>query len=82
MYGAQAWRKCSDELFGAVLAFLDRGSQRRNVGIAQLRLYMREFPSYDKDVCAEILIGTATDLLLATPGRRAERIDCSTWNGP
>ncbi|MDH5675759.1 MAG: hypothetical protein OEZ06_26780 [Myxococcales bacterium] len=63
VYWAQT-RKRSDELFGAALGFLDHGSQRRNVGIARLRLYMREYPSYDKDVCAEVLVGTAIYLLL------------------
>src|SRR5690606_31912402 len=58
------WRKRSDELFASALTFLDGGSQRRNVGLAQLRLFMHEFPSYNKDVCAEVLSVTATYLLL------------------
>jgi hypothetical protein len=62
-------RKRFDDLFVAALASLDGGSQRRNVGLAQLRLYMRVVRSYDKDVCAEVLIGTATYLLLESEQR-------------
>jgi hypothetical protein len=57
-----AERKRADALFSTALAFMGGGTQRRNLGIAAISLYRREFPCYNK-LCAELLIGSAIYLL-------------------
>ena len=57
-----AERKRADALFSTALGFLGGGTQRRNLGIAAISLYRREFPWYNK-LCAEMLIGSAIYLL-------------------
>jgi hypothetical protein len=57
-----AERKRADALFSTALQFMGGGSQRRNLGIASISMYWREFPQY-KNLCAQILIGSALYLL-------------------
>lgn len=55
-------RKRADDLFSTALEFLGGGTQRRNLGIAAISLYRRQFPEYE-DLCTEMLIGSAIYLL-------------------
>jgi len=52
----------ADELFATALGFLGGGSQQRNLGIAAISLYWRQFPRHTQ-LCAEILVGSAIYLL-------------------
>ena len=54
----QAQTNKSDELFMTALTFLDGKTQRRNVGIAAITLYL-EADSRHIQLCREILIGAA-----------------------
>jgi hypothetical protein len=57
-----AERKRADDLFSTALELMGGGTQRRNLGIAAITLYWREFPQH-KQLCAEMLIGSAIYLL-------------------
>ena len=50
------------ELFTTALDFLGGGSQRRNLGVAAIGMYWREFPQYTQ-LCVEMLVGSAIYLL-------------------
>ena len=64
----QAQTNKSDELFMTALTFLDGKTQRRNVGIAAITLYLEE-DSRHIQLCREILIGAAIYLLNETKQR-------------
>jgi hypothetical protein len=49
-------------LFATALDFLGGGTQRRNLGVAAISMYWREFPRYTQ-LCVEMLIGSAIYLL-------------------
>src|SRR5262245_57024303 len=57
-----AERKRADALFSNALGFMGGGTQPRNLGIAAITLYLREFPQ-NSQLCAELLIGSAIYLL-------------------
>jgi hypothetical protein len=55
-------KKKADELFLTALEFLGGGTQKRNLGIAAIRLYWKEYPQH-RLLCLEFLIGSAIYLL-------------------
>ncbi|MDJ0570316.1 MAG: hypothetical protein QNJ53_14915 [Pleurocapsa sp. MO_192.B19] len=55
-------QKRADDLFATALDFMGGGTQRRNLGIAAIALYWRQFPQY-KQLCVEMLVGTAIYLI-------------------
>ncbi len=57
-----AEQKRADALFSNALEFMGGGTQRRNLGIAAISLYWREFPQHSQ-LCAEMLTGSAIYLL-------------------
>ena len=58
----QSHENKADELFMTALTFLEGGSQRRNVGIAAISLYLQE-DSRHLQLCRELLIGAAIYLI-------------------
>ena len=57
-----AERGRADALLSSALEFMGGGSQRRNLGIAAISLYWRQFPQH-RQLCAEMLVGAAIYLL-------------------
>ncbi|MCO5187119.1 MAG: hypothetical protein M9928_11265 [Anaerolineae bacterium] len=66
-----AQKKRADDLFSTALEFMGGGTQRRNLGISTLSLYWREFPQH-RELCAEMLIGSAIYLLTESKQKDAE----------
>jgi hypothetical protein len=52
----------ADALLSRALEFMGGGTQRRNLGIAAISLYSKQFPEQSQ-LCAEMLVGAAIYLL-------------------
>jgi len=57
-----AQRKRADDLFLMALEFMGGGSQRRNLGVAAITMYWRQFPEYGQ-LISEMLAASAIYLL-------------------